>query len=487
MKSPTAEAAAVARSEQEEEAAAAAAAAAEARRQKQIKMLLHHILFNVTTLCIPIQAGPSVLAEIYNGDFVAAAKFIGMCSASDAAFQFLMGPTIGAISDQTGRKQFLLAGPAACALLGPLYALAPYSLANVWLQRAIGNGCNGVSGSGATSAALADLCSGMELAKNSAAMGAYAGLGVILGPILGGVILARFGPGAVYLLRAAFSAWHYRWLQRNFDETLEPEQRRPQLPGGATPWQNPLSFVKLFTNGASLAKLTLFNSLNIFTEGKNLNDLNQLWMKANLGMSVGETAAWTVAYGASMFAGGMLTKNYLMPRLGGMGYTRFAFGLSGAGFGTFGTFHSRLAYWLGLLMLLPGINGAAGSYCKGALWTGHAKAAGLGLGEMAAANANLRSLLYIVGPVLYTRVYAHFTARKGGNAGAAYYVAALVGCAAPLLLQAGFTHEDLNPQQPPAAAAPKKGAPAVEAGAAVGDQGGAEKGAAVASNKKDEL
>ena len=423
----------------------AAAALAEARRQKQIKMLLHHILFNVTTLCIPIQAGPAVLAEIFKGDFVKAAKFIGMCSASDAAFQFLMGPTIGAISDQTGRKQFLLAGPAACAVLGPLYALAPYNLLNVWVQRAIGNGFNGVAGSAATSAALCDLCSGLELAKNSAAMGAYAGLGVILGPVVGAVAL-RWGPSAVYLVRAVFSAWHYAWLRRNFEETLTPEQRRPQLPGGAVPWQNPLSFVKLFNQGSSLCKLTIFNSLNIFTEGKNLNDLNQLWMKANLGMNISETAQWTVAYGASMFAGGMLTKNVLMPRLGGMGYTRLAFALSSAGFSTFGTFHNKLAYWLGLLMLLPGINGTAGSYCKGALWTGHATATGMGKGEMTAANANLRSLLYIMGPVLYTRVYAYFTARKG-NAGAAYYMAALVGCVCPLLLQHSFTHEDLHPPE----------------------------------------
>ena len=92
------------------------AAVREARRQKQKQVLLEHIFFNVTTLCMPIQAGPAVLADIFKGDFVKAAKFIGMCSASDAAFQFLMGPTIGAISDQTGRKQFLLMGPAACGM-----------------------------------------------------------------------------------------------------------------------------------------------------------------------------------------------------------------------------------------------------------------------------------------------------------------------------------------------------------------------------------
>jgi len=255
----------------------------------------------------------------------------------------------------------------------------------------------------------------------------------------------------VYLLRAVFSAWHWQWLRRNYAETLEPENRRPQLPGGATPWQNPLSFVKLFTLSPELRKLTIFNSMNIFTEGKNLNDLNQLWMKANLCMTIPETAQWTVAYGAAMFVGGMLTKNVLMPRLGGQGYTRLAYSLSAAGFGTFGTYHTKAAYWLGLLMLMPGINGAAGAYVK-SIWTGHAKATGMGMGEIAAANANLRSLLYVIGPVLYTRVYAHFTARKQ-NAGAAYYMAAVIGCLGPLLMQLGFTKKDMTP---PPAPAPKQ-------------------------------
>ena len=98
-------------------------------------------------------------------------------------------------------------------------------------------------------------------------------------------------------------------------------------------------------------------------------------------------------------------------------------------------------------MLMPGINGAAGAYIK-SIWAGHAKATGMGMGEIAAANANLRSLLYIIGPVFYTRVYAHFTARKQ-NAGAAYYMAALFGCVGPLLMQLGFTKKDMTPPTPP--------------------------------------
>ena len=122
-----------------------------------------------------------------------------------------------------------------------------------------------------------------------------------MGPSIGGFLLDRYdSTAAVYLGRAAFAACHSVWLYCTFEETLRPENRRP-FAGGMV---SPFSFVELFTKTSMLAQTTAYNALRILCEGKCLNDINQMWMKARLGFSVPETANWTMAWGFGGVLGG---------------------------------------------------------------------------------------------------------------------------------------------------------------------------------------
>lgn len=431
-----------------------AAAAAKEEQRRQIRCLMYHICANVTTLTIPIQAGPKTVGDLYGGDFAKGAKFLGMCSAGTAAFEFLFNPTVGCWSDAHGRRPTLLVGPVVCAATGVVYALAPQGLPIIAFARVVGNGCNAISGSTTTLAALTDVCKGDQkmMTEALAMFGTWVGLGVIVGPAIGGAILARWGDKAVYAGRAAFSVAHLAWLARSMPETLRPEKRRP-FDGKPV---SPFSFLGLFTRTAMLRKLTVYNMLGITNEGKCVNDLNQLWMKGNLKWSVGQTATWTMSSGLlGMIAGAFFAKP-MLKHLGPRGATSVAALFGILSFCLKGASADGASYWAGSVAALPFMGG--GGSMKSAA-TKHAIAAGMGAGQYSGMYANLRALIYVVGPLLYTRLYAYQVAR-GRNPGMAYLAGAVISCLIPELMHRMWSDRELYPWNFPKDSTPR---PAPEA------------------------
>lgn len=101
-----------------------------------------------------------------------------------------MNPIIGRLSDKYGRKRSLLVGPLSNVLLKSLVAIHP-SIATIALERVLCGAFTTVSGSTTCFAVLTDITSGQELALSGTTLGAYMGLGCVLGPLLGGELLAR--------------------------------------------------------------------------------------------------------------------------------------------------------------------------------------------------------------------------------------------------------------------------------------------------------
>ncbi|MEH6414571.1 TCR/Tet family MFS transporter [Pseudomonas sp. CGJS7] len=120
----------------------------------------------------------------------------GALTALYALMQFVCAPALGALSDRFGRRPVLL-----CSLFGSsldylLMACAPW-LSLLYLGRAIA-GISGASGSVA-GAYIADISDESQRARRFGWMGAAFGLGLVAGPVIGGLL------GAVWL-RAPFLA-----------------------------------------------------------------------------------------------------------------------------------------------------------------------------------------------------------------------------------------------------------------------------------------
>lgn len=120
----------------------------------------------------------------------------GALTALYALMQFVCAPALGALSDRYGRRPVLLCSLFGSALDYLLMACAPW-LSLLYLGRAIA-GVSGASGSVA-GAYIADISDESRRARRYGWLGAAFGLGLVAGPVIGGLL------GAVWL-RAPFLA-----------------------------------------------------------------------------------------------------------------------------------------------------------------------------------------------------------------------------------------------------------------------------------------
>lgn len=116
---------------------------------------------------------------------------IGLLLAAYALAQVLFTPMLGALSDRFGRRPVILASLLVEAASFALTALAG-SLWLLFAARLVGG--MGASNIGSAQAVVADVSSRAERARAMGAIGAAIGLGFVVGPALGGALVALGQP-----------------------------------------------------------------------------------------------------------------------------------------------------------------------------------------------------------------------------------------------------------------------------------------------------
>lgn len=168
------------------------------------------------------------LLPLYAQRFGAGAVAVAWLLAVYSLMQFLFAPAWGRLSDRVGRRPVLLVGLfgsaasyLACGVAG--------SLPLLFAARAL----NGVAGAniGVAQAYIADVTRPEDRAKGMGMIGAAFGLGFIVGPALGGLLL-RWGPAAPFLFAAALTLANAVLAVFRLPESLPPERRaaRPPAP-----------------------------------------------------------------------------------------------------------------------------------------------------------------------------------------------------------------------------------------------------------------
>ncbi len=161
---------------------------------------------------------------------------VGLMALGFSAAQFLAAPMLGVLSDRFGRRPVLLVSLAGTALGYFLFGWGP-SLAVLFLARIL----DGITGGNISTAqaAIADVSSPKDRAKNFGLIGAAFGLGFIVGPAIGGA-LSRISLSAPAYGAGIFSLFTLATTAVLFRETLPPERRSARLSFTA---MNPLSQV----------------------------------------------------------------------------------------------------------------------------------------------------------------------------------------------------------------------------------------------------
>lgn len=174
-----------------------------------LTILFVTLLLDVIGIGILIPVIPALFTDstaptfMLAGYGVGAQYFIaGLMTALFGVMQFLAAPLLGDLSDTYGRKKLLTVGVGVLAVAQLLFAagIALMSLALLFVSRLVA----GIAGANFSivQATIADVTEPKHRARNFGLIGAAFGLGFILGPLIGGYIVALTGNPALPFLFA---------------------------------------------------------------------------------------------------------------------------------------------------------------------------------------------------------------------------------------------------------------------------------------------
>lgn len=165
---------------------------------------------------------PELITQITGDDLSSAAVDAGWLAFAYAIMQFIFGPIVGNLSDRYGRRPVLLGALAGYAIAYTLMGFAP-SLLWLFIARIVA-GIMGASFSTAY-AYIADISSPEKRSQNFGLIGAAFGLGFIFGPALGG-FLGEYGTRLPFFAAGALAAVNLLFGFFMLKESLPLEKRR---------------------------------------------------------------------------------------------------------------------------------------------------------------------------------------------------------------------------------------------------------------------
>ncbi len=176
---------------------------------------------------------PRLVEHLRGGNLEEASSAVGWLGSLYALMQFVFSPLLGSLSDRFGRRPVILFSLLGSAFDYVLMAWAP-TLAWLFLGRII-SGITGANFS-AASAYIADVTPPEKRAAGFGMIGAAFGLGFIAGPALGGW-LGHYGMKVPFLVAAGVTALNWLYGVFVLPESLAPENRRAFSLSGANPFK----------------------------------------------------------------------------------------------------------------------------------------------------------------------------------------------------------------------------------------------------------
>ncbi|YCI04091.1 TCR/Tet family MFS transporter [Ensifer sp. D2-11] len=376
--------------------------------------LVFLILFlDIMGIAIIVPVLPAYLEELTGADIGEAAVDGGWLLLVYSAMQFLFAPLIGNLSDRFGRRPVLLASVLTFALDNLICALAT----SYWMLF-IGRSLAGISGAsfGTASAYIADVSDDENRAKNFGLIGIAFGTGFALGPVIGG-FLGELGPRVPFYGAAALSFLNFIMGVFLLPETLAPANRR------RFEWHraNPLGALKQMRHYPGIGWVGLVFFLYWLAHAvypavwSFVGSYRYGWSEGQIGLSLG-------IFGV----GGAIVMALVLPRVvpalgerrtAALGLTFTALGMAG-----------YAAAWEGWMVYAVIVATALESLADPPLRSiASVHVPPSAQGELQGALTSISSITTILGPLMFTQIFAFFTdpAAAYSFAGAPY---ALAGC-----------------------------------------------------------
>lgn len=356
------------------------------------------VLIDVIGFGIIFPIMPRLISTFVGGDTSVAAEYGGWLIFVYAFMQFIFAPILGNLSDRYGRRPVLLISLFTLGIDCLFLAYAP-SLFWIFIGRIIG-GMTGGSHSVA-SAYIADISSDSDRSKNFGLLNAAFGVGFIIGPVMGG-LLVRWGLHVPFLVAAALSFMNVIYGYFVLPESLSKDKRRPFR------WKrsNPIgAFIQLKKFPVIIGLLTAYTF--VYIAGHSMESVWAYYTIEQLGWNE-EMIGYSLGFmGVSIaLVQGVLCR-YLLPILGDkravyiglsieiVAFTLFAFATQG-----------WIIFLLSAVFALSGIGSPAlqGIVSKQVPLSEQ--------GELQGGISALISATAIVGPPIMTTLFALFTGKN---------------------------------------------------------------------------
>lgn len=352
-----------------------------------VTVLIDMLSFGMITPVLPM-----LVQNFAGGDAARGAELYGAFGTAWALMQLIFSPVQGALSDRFGRRVVILISCLGLGLDFILMALAP-NLSWLFVGRIISGIC--AASFSTASAYISDVTPPQQRAASFGMMGAAFGVGFILGPAIGGA-LGAVSPRLPFWAAAAMSLLNVAWGAFVLPESLPRERRVPFSWRSA----NPLGALKLLGSHPMLAGLArsyfLINLAHVV-----FPSITVLYLHYRYGWNTRQVGVVLAGIGISS----LLVQIFLIKRAVRLLKERramiigLAFGASGFaiyGFATTGT-----AFWMGIpVMALWGI----ATPSLQAMMTG--LVAPTEQGRLQGSLASLMGLASLLGPTLFTQVFA---------------------------------------------------------------------------------
>jgi DHA1 family tetracycline resistance protein-like MFS transporter len=342
-------------------------------------------------IIIPIL--PGLILDFKGGNSANAASIYGWFGVTFAAMQFFFAPLLGALSDRFGRRPLILLSNFGLGFDYILMALAP-SLGWLFLGRVIAGMCT--ASFSIPNAYIADVTLPEKRAAAYGMIGAAFGLGFIVGPAFGG-LLGSVNPRLPFWVAAGLSLANALYGLFILPESLPPDKRAP------FEWKraNPVGALRMLTKYPAVMTISAILFLSYLAHEVLpsmwvlYTDFRYHWDTRMVGLTLGVVGIFSAVVQGSL----------VRPIVGRFGERiSLLFGLTcGAlGFAAYGLASTGILFMIGFPFgALWGLAGPAAQ----ALMTQRVDASEQG--KLQGALAGLRGISGMLGPVLFTGVFAY--------------------------------------------------------------------------------
>lgn len=356
------------------------------------------IFIDVLGLGIIIPILPKLLEQLAHVDISMASQYSGYLTFTYASMQFLFAPVLGNLSDRFGRRPVLL-----FSLLGfgIDYLFMAFAPSIIWLF--VGRFIAGIAGASTTTATayIADVSEGDKRAANFGLIGAATGLGFILGIGMGG-FLGAITIKLPFLVAAGLALLNAIYGFFILPESLSVKNRR------RFEWKraNPVGSLFRLRN-YSMAVSTLITAYTMVYIGqKAIESTLPFYLLEKFKWTLHSISALGIFIGLLIagIQGGLV--RWVIPKFGlrkniMAGIAFYGIGLILIAFNNVG--------WLMYVYMIPYCLGGIGGTALQGFISEHVSPREQG--ELQGALTSLVSITTIIGPLLMTSLFHHFTSK----------------------------------------------------------------------------